>query len=130
MKTNDNIYYTAFYGIAYNRLYAACFLPFEKMIIPTSPVKKNAKGTYDYISVPRSQEFIDEMLNDRFSIVEGSTVKLSIILKEDEAVVCSNGKMMVAFSHSRAALDYVTEQLYENLDSFRTPKRVRYEITE
>ena len=127
MKVNNNIYYTAFYGIAYDRLYTACHLKFENMIFPTSPVVKNAKGTYDYIRAPRSQEFIDAILNDIFSIVGGSTEKLSVVLKENEVVVCSDGQMMVAFSHRKAALDYATKQLYENLDSFRTPTLVSYE---
>jgi hypothetical protein len=130
MKTNNNIYYTAFYGIAYDRLYTAFLLPFEKMIFPTSQVQKNAKGTYDYIRAPRSQEFIDAILNDQFSIVGDSTEKLSIVLKENEVVVCSDGQLMVAFSRRKSALDYATKQLYENLDSFRTPKLVSYEINE
>ena len=130
MKNNNNIYYTAFYGIAYDRLYTAFILPFEKMIIPTSQVKKNAKGTYDYIRAPRSKEFIDAILNDIFSIVGDSTEKLSIVLKESEVVVCSDGKMMFAFSHRKAALDYATKQLYENFDSFRTPTLVSYELNE
>ena len=130
MKNNNNTYYAAFYGIAYDRLYTAFLLPFEKMIIPTSQVKKNAKGTYDYIRAPRSQEFIDAILNDLFSIVGDSTEKLSIVLKENEVVVCSDGQLMFAFSHRKAALDYATKQLYENLDSFRTPTLVSYELNE
>ena len=128
MKANNNTYYAAFYGIAYDRLYTAAFSTVEKMIFPTSPVVKNAKGTYDFIRAPRSKEFIDAILNDIFSIVGDSTEQLSIILKENEVVICSDGKMMFAFSHSKAALDYATKQLYENLDSFRTPTLVSYEM--
>ena len=120
MKSNyNNTYFTAFYGIRNNILYTAVLV--DNIIFPTSPVEKTAKGTYDYIRAPRSQDFVDTVLNDFFVIVDDSINMFSITLKKNEVAVCSDGEMMVAFSHSKAMLDYATKRIYENLDQFQKP---------
>ena len=116
---NKNTYFTAFYGIEGDALYTA--IEMNKNIFPVMPVKNNINGTYCCIRTPREQSFVDAVLNDFFVNTEDSAKKFSIVLQENEAAVCSDGKMVFALSFSDAALKYATEQICENLDNFKVP---------
>ena len=125
MGTNSSIYYTAFYGIEDDTLYAA--VERNKTIIPTMPVKDSGDAHYSYICTLRRQNFVDAVFNDIFVNSEDPEEKFSITLQENDVVVCSDGRMVFALALNDAALHDATKQIYENLDRFKVPALMNYE---
>ena len=129
MKFNYNnapgTYYTAFYSIENGKLYAA--LGDEECYCPILPVKKHSNEMYDFISVVKSWEFVDEILNSMFVHHNDPNKKFSIVLRNSESIVSSNDKIVFAAATSMAALHYATKQIYENLDQFKKPNFAGYD---
>ena len=123
-KNAPGTYYTAFYSIENGKLYAA--LGDEESYCPIFPVKKHSDEMYDFISVVRPWEFVDEILNSMIVHHNDPNMKFSIVLRNSESVVSSNNKIVFAAATSMAALHYATKQIYENLDQFKKPNFAGY----
>ena len=124
MSTNHNTYFTAFYGIEDNTLYAA--IEYNKHISPVIPVTPNSNGTYNFLGTLKKQDFVDAVFNDFFVYSEDPSQKISVIMEMDEVMVCSDGRMVFAASPSLDGLCYATEQIYKNLAQFKKPNLVGY----
>lgn len=123
-KNAPGTYYTAFYSIENGKLYAA--LGDEECYYPIFPIKKHSNKKYDFISVVRPWEFVDEILNSMIVHHNDPNMKFSIVLRNSESVVSSNNKIVFAAATSMAALHYATKQIYENLDQFKKPNFAGY----
>ena len=123
-KNADGTYYTAFYCIENGKLYAA--LGDEEYYSPVFPVKKHLGNTYDFISVVKSWEFVDEILNSMFVHRDDPNKRFSIVLRDKESLVSSDDKIIFAAATTMGALHYATKSIYENLDQFMKPNFTGY----
>ena len=118
-KNVPGTYYTAFYSIENGKLFAA--LGDEEHYSPICPIIKHTNKLYDFIAVVKTQEFVDEILNSMVVHSDDSNQKFSIMLREKESCVSSNGEIIFAVADSMPALHYATKQIYENLELFNKP---------
>ena len=116
-KNDPGTYYTAFYCVENGKLFTA--YGDEEYYAPVFPVTKEPDKMYLFISTVRRQEFVDNILNAMIVHHSNPNQKFSIVLRDKESIVSSNGTIIFAAASSFEALHFATMQIYENLDKFK-----------
>ena len=113
----DNHYFTAFFCIENGVLFAAC--GDQEYYSPLFPAFKSAEDEYSCYAVVKHQNFVDDILNGMFVNPKDPNQKFSIVLRDKESCVSSNGTIIFAVARTFPALHYATKQVYENLEQFK-----------
>ena len=113
----DNHYYTAFFSIENGALFTA--YGDQEQYCPLFPAFKSAENEYSCCAVVKHQEFVDDILNGMLVNPKDTNQKFSIVLRDKESCVSSNGTIIFAVAKTFPALHYATKQVYENLEQFK-----------
>lgn len=117
LQVANNHYFTAFFSIENGTLFAA--YGDEEYYSPLFPAIKSSDNEYSFCAVVKQQDFVDDILNSMFVNPKDPNRKFSIVLRDKESCVSSNGRIIFAAAKTAAALHYATKQIYENLELFK-----------